>query len=63
MMSAALVFSGSALWYLGNPTSAGMHEGTLRFTASEAGTYQYLAPMPGHAQKGMIGTFVVSSGS
>lgn len=63
MMSAAPAFSGSALWFLGNPTSAGMHEGTLSFTASQAGTYQYLCPVPGHAQKGMVGTFVVSSGS
>ena len=63
MMSAAPTFSGSALWFLGNPTSAGMHEGTLSFTATQAGTYQYLCPVPGHAQKGMVGTFVVSSGS
>ena len=60
MMTATPAFSGSALWFLGNPTSAGMHEGTLTFTASSAGTYHYLCPVPGHAQKGMIGTFTVS---
>lgn len=60
MMTAEPAFSGSALWFLGNPTSAGMHAGTLTFTASTAGTYQYLCPVPGHAQKGMVGTFTVS---
>lgn len=63
MMSATPAFSGSALWFLGNPTSAGMHEGTVSFTASRAGAYQYLCPVPGHAQKGMVGTFVVRSGA
>jgi rusticyanin len=59
MMAAAPAFSGSALWFLGSPTSAGMHEGTLTFTAAAAGTYHYLCPVPGHAQKGMAGTFTV----
>jgi uncharacterized cupredoxin-like copper-binding protein len=34
-----------------------MHGGTMTFTA---GTYQYLCPVPGHAQKGMVGMFGVS---
>lgn len=38
MMTAAPSFGGSALWFLGNPTAAGMHTGTLAFTASTAGT-------------------------
>ena len=59
MMTARPAFAGSALWFLGNPTSAGMHEGTLAFTASTPGTYHYLCPVPGHAQKGMSGTFTV----
>ena len=59
MMTAAPTFSGSALWFLGNPTSAGMHAGTLNFAASTPGTYHYLCPVPGHAQKGMAGTFIV----
>jgi rusticyanin len=61
MMTARPAFPGSALWFLGNPTSAGMHAGTLTFTASTPGTYHYLCPVPGHAQKGMTGTFTVSS--
>ena len=42
-----------------NPTSAGMHAGTLTFTASTASTFHYLCPVPGHAQKGMVGIFQV----
>ena len=46
MMTARPAFTGSALWFLGNPTSAGMHAGTLTFTAATPGTYQYLWPRP-----------------
>lgn len=53
-------FPGSALWFLGNPAAAGMHAGTLTFTAGSPGTYRYLCPVPGHAQKGMTGTFTVN---
>jgi plastocyanin len=58
MMTARPAFPGSAVWFLGNPTTAGMHAATLTFTASTAGSYRYLCP--GHAQKGMTGTFIVS---
>jgi len=60
MMTARPAFPGSAVWFLGNPTTAGMHAATLDFTASTAGSYRYLCPVPGHAQKGMTGTFIVS---
>jgi rusticyanin len=60
MLTARPAFTGSAAWFLGNPTSAGMHAATLSFTASAPGTYRYLCPVPGHAQKGMTGTFTVS---
>ena len=53
-------FAGSALWFLGDPTTVGMHAGTLTFTATTPGTYHYLCPVPGHAQKGMTGTFIIS---
>lgn len=59
MMTAAPAFSGSALWFLGNPTAAGMHTGSLTFTAARSGTYHYLCPVPGHARKGMTGLFTV----
>jgi rusticyanin len=61
MMTAQPAFTGSALWFLGNPSPAGMHAGTLTFTASTPGTYHYLCPVPGHAQKGMTGVFAVSA--
>jgi rusticyanin len=61
MMRTNPAFSGAALWFLGNPTAAGMHQGSLTFTAAMAGTYQYLCPVPGHAQKGMVGHLVVGS--
>jgi rusticyanin len=61
MMTSSPSFSGSVLWFLGEPSSAGLHVGTLRFTAATPGTYEYLCPVPGHAQKGMVGSFDVSS--
>jgi len=63
MMTSRPAFTGSALWFLGNPTTAGMHAGTLTFTAAAPGTYHYLCPVPGHAQKGMTGLFTVSNTS
>jgi uncharacterized cupredoxin-like copper-binding protein len=62
MMTSRPAFAGSALWFPGNPTTAGMHAGTLSFTASAPGTYHYLCPVPGRAQKGMTGTFIVRAG-
>lgn len=59
MMTARPAFTGAALWVLGDPTGAGMHAATFSFTASSQGTYQYLCPVPGHAAKGMAGTFTV----
>jgi rusticyanin len=61
MLTARPAFPGSAAWFLGNPTSAGMHAATLSFTVGTPGTYRYLCPVPGHAQKGMTGTFTVSA--
>jgi len=61
MMTAGPAFAGSALWFFGNPTSAGMHAGTLTFTASTPGAYRYLCAVPGHARKGMTGTFIVTA--
>jgi rusticyanin len=61
MLTASPAFTGSAVWFLGNPTSAGLHTATLSFTASTPGTYRYLCPVPGHAQDGMTGTFIVSN--
>jgi rusticyanin len=61
MMSAQPAFPGSALWFLGNPTGAGMHVGSLTFIANTPGTYRYLCAVPGHARKGMTGMFLVTA--
>ena len=62
MMTATPAFPGAALWFLGEPTDAGMHTGTLSFIATAPGSYQYLCPVPGHAQEGMAGAFTVKAG-
>ncbi|MGE5292560.1 MAG: hypothetical protein ACM3ML_36295 [Micromonosporaceae bacterium] len=62
MMTASPAFNGSALWFLGNPTSEGMHAATMSFTAGSAGDYEYLCPVPRHAQEGMAGKFIVTQG-
>lgn len=49
----------SAVWFLGESTSAGMQEATLSSTASAPGDYQYPCPIPGHARDGMVGAFTV----
>jgi rusticyanin len=61
MLTARPAFPGSAVWFLGNPTPAGMHAATLSFTATTAGSYRYLCPVPGHAQEGMTAAFTVRS--
>jgi uncharacterized cupredoxin-like copper-binding protein len=59
MMTARPAFPGAALWFLGDPTSAGVHAGPLSFIAGTPGTYRYLCPVPGHARAGMTGVFTV----
>ncbi len=59
MMNAVPAFTGSAVWFLGKPADAGMHAGTMTFTAATPGSYQYLCPVPGHARDGMAGAFTV----
>jgi rusticyanin len=59
MMAAAAAFPGASIWFLGDPTPAGMHQASVTFTANRIGTYHYLCAVPGHAQKGMFGTFTV----
>ena len=61
MMAAPPAFPGATLWFLGNPTSAGMHASTLTFIAASSGTYRYLCAVPSHASQGMTGTFIVAT--
>jgi hypothetical protein len=62
MANDAPAFPGAAVWFLGDPTAAGMHAGTITFTPSAPGTYQYLSPLPGQARNGMAGTLIVAAG-
>ncbi len=47
---------------LGEATSSSSPSETVRFIAAEAGRFTYLCTVPGHAQEGMFGTFVVKAG-
>ena len=46
MMTAAPAFPGAALWFLGEPTAAGMHAGTLTFPAAAPAPTSTCAPSP-----------------
>jgi rusticyanin len=61
MALAQPVFPDSAVWLLGDPTTTGMHESVLSFTANKSGKFHYLCAVPGHAQKGMTGNFNVTN--
>ena len=63
MMTGREAFVGAAVWALGESNSTSAHVATASFTASSPGTYQYLCPVPGHAQSGMMGSFVVGVGT
>lgn len=53
-------FPGAFARGLGDPTPAGDGAETITFTARTSGSYQYVCPMPGHAQMGMHGAFIVN---
>jgi rusticyanin len=56
---AAPAIAGAYAGVIGDPTAAGDGTNTVTFTASDTGRYQYICPMPGHAQMGMHGSFTV----
>lgn len=51
--------SGAFSGLIGDPTASGQGASTVTFQAGPARTYQYICPMPGHAQMGMHGAFIV----
>jgi hypothetical protein len=61
MTSHRPAFPRAALWFLGAATSSGVHEGKLSFVTKRSGSFQYLCPVPGHAEKGMAGRFLVTA--
>lgn len=62
MMATPVAFAGAFAAPLGELTSAGLPGETISFTAATPGRYTYLCPVPGHAQRGMSGSFVVTRG-
>jgi uncharacterized cupredoxin-like copper-binding protein len=60
MITTSPAFLGAALWFLSESSTAGTHPGTLTFAAGSSVSYRYLCPVPGHAQEGMPGAFVVT---
>mgnify|MGYP001305637230 CR=1 FL=1 len=51
--------NGAFAGLIGDPTASGDGVRTITFKAGQARTYQYICPMPGHAQMGMHGAFIV----
>ena len=61
--ASAPALAGAAAGVIGDPTPGGHGARIITFTASTTGTYQYICPMPGHAQMGMHGAFIVRDGN
>lgn len=59
MMDAPVAFSGAVAMPVPGATAQRWVGRTVQFTASRAGAYYYICPVPSHAQKGMRGTLVV----
>jgi rusticyanin len=55
----APAISGAFSGLIGDPTASGQGASTITFQAGRPGAYQYICPMPGHAQMGMHGAFIV----
>ncbi len=60
MMQGPAAFSGAFIMPILPETSQGQYHRSTQFTATKAGTYSYICPVPGHAAQGMAGQFVVS---
>ncbi|NIP28213.1 MAG: multicopper oxidase domain-containing protein [Phycisphaerae bacterium] len=57
---AATVTDADAINNATTGTVAGGETGTVTFTAPDAGTYQFVCTIPGHAAAGMVGTLTVN---
>ncbi|MHB8620113.1 MAG: cupredoxin domain-containing protein [Chloroflexota bacterium] len=58
MMASHVAFPGAFAMPVAGATGQSWSGRTIQFTASTAGTYYYLCPVPGHAQKGMYGRLI-----
>lgn len=61
MMAGSVAFPGAFAMPVAGATEQLWSGRTLHFTASKAGAYYYLCPVPGHAAQGMYGKFVVGN--
>lgn len=59
MMDAPVALPGAFAMPVSAATSRQWFGHTLYFVASQAGSYYYLCPVPGHARRGMYGRFIV----
>ena len=60
MAQGSVAFSGGVVMPILPETFQGQyHHRSTQFTASRAGSYYYICPVPGHAAQGMAGQFVV----
>ena len=59
MMQAQPAFAGAATPFLGSSSGKSMEQAVTSFVANTQGQYTYLCTVPGHAEKGMYGSFVV----
>jgi rusticyanin len=59
MMDTPIAFPAAFAIPVSHATAQQWYGRIVQFTASVAGTYYYLCPVPGHAQKGMHGTLIV----
>lgn len=59
MMQAPPALPGSFIMPIPPETTNGQYMASTAFTASQPGTYYYLCPVPGHAQRGMFGKLVI----
>lgn len=51
--------AGAFAGVIGDPAGGNDGASTISFVASDTGSYDYICPMPGHAQMGMHGSFIV----
>ena len=59
MMQAPPAFAGAATPFLGSSSGKSIEQAVTSFVANTQGQYTYLCTVPGHAEKGMYGSFVV----
>ncbi len=59
MMQAPLAFSGAATPILRSQSGASAESFDTSFAATSPGQYTYLCTVPGHAEQGMYGSFIV----